>query len=281
MALSDMRVVEQDLSAGDLSLDARDGESLEILARGISGTDPDTTIEEYIREELMLAYQHDQGDETVFMEETVRRQHRDILGYLRDMGLRVPMLSVPEGQTYTLASSTETGTATVLYREMGVGSAGQGRPGGPETKSRSFISSGRITETVASGTTETPDVDTSVQPAQLDGFPFAEDCPPNREYDLQAMMLSLSGGSGANVSLDSFKVTSDETDFLARQSSVVDPGLAQYPNAELTTVPMVFVDEPTFSPGADLDVTVTVSNSGSGDEDAVVDCSILFYRRSV
>jgi hypothetical protein len=98
---------------------------------------------------------------------------------------------------------------------------------------------------------------------------------------MQAMMIGLSTDSGANVTLDGVRLTSEGTDFLARDSQFVDPALMQYPTIDLATMPMTFPDVPTFSPGEDLDITVSATNSGSGAEDAIVHTTVLFYRRSV
>ena len=281
MPTTEVRIEEQDLSNGDLELEALSGESIEIVARGVAGAAAGTIIEEYVREELMFAFPADEGDENVLLEDTVQTMHTDLTRWLDDHGFRAPPLGIPEGQTYTLASSTGSGTATVLYREQSPGSVNDSQPGGPSTKTRSYASSGEVTETIPSGESETFVVDESVQPAQLDDFPFSQDCPPNREYDLQAMMIGLSGDSGGNVSLDGVRLTSDETDFLARDSQFIDPALMQYPSVDLAVMPMTFPDVPTFSPGEDLDVTVSAENSGSGAEDAIVHMTAIFYRRSV
>jgi hypothetical protein len=278
--VTDTRVEQQDLSTGDLSLEARDGESLRILARGVSGADAGTIVEEYVREELLLAYPSDEGDEELAFEETVQHQHRDLFAALDEWGLDTSVVKVPEGQTYTLASTTGSGSATVIYEELGAGQVSGDRPGGPGNKSRTFVSSAEETATLAAGSTETFDVETSVQPAQLDEFPWNEDVPPNREYELQALMLGLSGASGANVSLNTFRLNSDETDFLARDRDFIDVAMAQYPSIDLQVQPMLFLSEPSFTPGSDLDLTVEASNAGSGAEDAVVTCSMVFYRRA-
>jgi len=281
MPVTDIRVIEQDLSSGDLELEARSDESIQVVARGVSGADTGTIIEEYIREELMFAFPADEGDENILLEDTVQTMHTDLSRYLDEHGFRAPNLAIPEGQTYTLASTTGSGTATLLYREQSPGSVNDSQPGAPGTKTRSFASSGEVTETIASGETDTFEVEESVQPAQLDDFPFSQDCPPNREYDMQAMMIGLSTDSGANVTLDGVRLTSEGTDFLARDSQFVDPALMQYPTIDLATMPMTFPDVPTFSPGEDLDITVSATNSGSGAEDAIVHTTVLFYRRSV
>ena len=281
MGLMDLRVEEQDLSAGDLELEAKMGESLRVIARGVGGGNADTIVEEYIREETMTAFPADDGETEVLLEETVRTQQTDFFAALRDYGFRAPELMIPEGQTYQLTSWTGSGTATVLYEEMGAGRADGNQPGGPGTKTRTFVSTGQIVEEVPSGGTETTDVDSSVNPSQLNDWPYEENVEANYEYDLQALSLGLDSGSGGNTSLDAFRLTSAESDFLARESALVDPGLAQFPDATLDIWPLMFQTTPTFSPGADLDLTVEISNSGSGAEDAIVNAMMVFYRRAV
>jgi len=90
-----------------------------------------------------------------------------------------------------------------------------------------------------------------------------------------------SAGSGANIQLNGFRLQSEEREFLAKDSEFVDTDLAQYPNDDLTTLPFVFGAQPTFGPGDELDLQVEAENTTSGDEDAVIDVSMVFYRREV
>jgi hypothetical protein len=269
MTLYSLRVEEQDLANGDLVLEAKEGESLRILARGVGGGAADTIVEETIREETMLAYP------------AVRNRQMDFLGALRERGYRAPELVVPEGHTLRMSSSTGSGTATVLYEELDAGRVDASRPGGPDAKTRTFVSTGQVTESVAAGATETVAVDNSVNPSQLAEWPYEEDVSATYEYDLQALAVALDTGGGANVSLDTFRLTSAEVEFLSRDSSFINPALAQVPDATLDSLPLMFATEPTFRPGADLDLLVQVSNAGSGAEDAIVNACMVFYRRSV
>jgi hypothetical protein len=281
MGLMDLRVEEQDLSAGDLELEAREGESLRIIARGVAAAAAGTIVEEWIREETMVAYPSDDGDEAILKESVVERRQTDLMAVMRDMGYRAPELSIPEGQTYKISSSTDTGSATVLYEEMAAGSAAGGQPGGPGTKTRTFVSTGQVTaDLTAEAGPRTLEVDETRNPSQLDGWPFAEDVASNYEFDLQALALQASVDStDTGASLDRFKLTSDESDFLARDSDLVDADHAQFPNADGTTMPLMFDPAITFSPGSDLDLTVEVS--GADDGTVIVDAVMVFHRRAV
>jgi hypothetical protein len=281
MALPEMRIAEQNLSAGDLELEAREGESLMIMARGISGGAAGDVVEEYIREELMLSYQAHAGDDEVFPDQLTEDLHTDLLHWMREAGMSAPALKVPEGQDYVISNPAGNGTATVLYKEMSAGFVSGNEPGAPETKTRTFISSGQTTQSLAAGTTGTFALSDSLNPAQLADWPYEEDVAHNYEYDLMAASIELDAGSGANTSLDGIKMTTEEVDFLARDSAFVDPLLAQYVGPALDVHPLIFLDAPTFSPGDELDTTVQASNSGSGAEDAVINSSMIFHRRGV
>jgi hypothetical protein len=282
MDLHDIRVEEQDLSSGDLTITASDNESLEILARGISGGADDDIIQEAVDEETMLAYPATDGEAEVFPEPVVQNLGTDIHAKLRDMGLQAPTIKVPEGDEYQLINDNDNGTATVLYRQGNATMVNGSAPGGPDTKTRTFITSAEETQQVAQGTTETITIETSQNPGILRDFPYEEDVPAQREYDLQAVMLTLdSDGSGGNITLDSFRLQAEEREFLAKDSAFVDEALANYPNDDLTDVPLVFPAEPTFGPGDELDIQVEATEGGTGDQDAVVDVTMIFYRRGV
>lgn len=280
--LHDIRVEEQDLSSDDLLIEADTGESLEILARGVSGANADDQILESIDEETMLAYEHEDASGELFPEEVVENLNTDIHAELRGMGLSAPTLKVPEGDEYQLVNdSSDAGTATVLYRQGRAQDVSPNDPGHPDTKERTFVSTAETTQTIAQGTTEVVDIETSANPGILRDWPYEEDVPPNREYDLQALMFDLDGDSGGNVTLDTFRLQSEEREFLAKDSAFVDVNLAQYPNTDLTRMPYVFPEEPTFSPGDSLDIQVEATEGGTGDQDAVVNVTTVFYRREV
>jgi len=280
--LHDVRVEEQDLSSDDLLIEADTGESLEILARGVSGANADDQLIESIDEETMLAYEHEDPDGELFPEEVLQNRQMDIHAMLRDMGFRAPTLKVPEGDEYQLVNdSSDAGTATVYYRQGRSQDVSANEPGHPDTKTRTFVTTAETTQTISQGTTETVDLDTSANPGILRDWPWEEEVPPNREYDLQAIMFDLDGDSGGDVTLDNFRLQSEEREFLAKSSAFVDVDLAQYPDTDLTRIPFLFPEEPTFSPGDNLDVQVEATEGGTGDQDAVVNATIVSYRRPV
>lgn len=282
MDLHDVRVEEQDLSAGDLTIEASDNESLEILARGVSGGADDDIIQEAVDEETMLAYPATDGEAEVFPEPVVENLNTDVHAKLRGMGLNAPTIKVPEGDEYQLINENDNGNATVLYRQGNAQMVNGSQPGGPDTKTRTFITSAETTEEIAANSTETVNVETSQNPGILRDFPYEEDVPAQREYDLQALMLVAdSADTGTDVALDSFRLQSEEREFLAKDSAFVDVDLAQYPNDDLTRLPFVFPAEPTFEPGDELDLQVEATESGGAAGDIVVDATMVFYRRGV
>jgi hypothetical protein len=277
--LEDIRVEEQDLSSADMVLEADTGESLQIMARGVTGANADDIVLESVDEETMLAYPVEDGGAELFPSEALDNVNMDLLGLMRSKGFTAPMIEVPEGDEYRLSNNTSSaGTATVYYTEGGAREFGNG-PGGPNTRTRTFITSSETTEEIAQGTTETFTLETSQNPGILRDWPGEEDVPIGTEYDVQAIMFSLDSDSGGDVTLDNFRLQADEREFLARDSAFVDTDLAQYPNTDLTRIPFVFPESPTFSPGDELDIQVEATEGGTGDQDAVVDCTIVTYRR--
>lgn len=280
--LHDLRVEEQDLSSDDLSIEADTGESLEILARGVTGANADDIILESVDEETMLAYEHEDSNGEVFPEEVVQNLHTDLLGKMRQMGLQAPTIKVPEGQTYQLVNDTsDAGSCTVLYRQGRATDVGANEPGHPDNKTRTFITTSETTQNIGANATETVDLDTSGNPGILRDWPWEEEVPPNREYDLQALMVNLDGDADADHTLDTVRVQSEEREFLAKESAFLDQAMFDYPNTDLTEMPFIFPAEPTFSPGDNLDVQVEVTDSGGAAADTVVNAAIVSYRRPV
>jgi len=282
LALHDYRVEEQDLSVDDLEIEADTGESIEILHRGVSGANADDQLIESIDEETMLAYDHEDPDGELFPEEAVQNRNRDVHSTLRDAGFMAPTLKVPEGDAYRLVNdSSDAGSATVIYRQGRAQDVSSNQPGHPDNKDRTFLTSAETTQTIGANSTEVVDLTESSNPGILRDFPYEEEVPPNREYDLQALALNLDGDSGADIQLDTFRLQSEEREFLAKDSAFVDTDLAQFPNTDLTRVPYIFPAEPTFSPGDQLDLQVEATNTTSGDGDAVVDATMMFMRRDI
>lgn len=280
--LKEYRVEEQDLSSGDLTLEADSNESLEILARGIdSGADGDV-IEEFIEESLVLAYQAHEGEEEVFPRDAVHDTKADVLGDLRERGFDLPTFPVPEGDTYTLSNPNSNGTAAVLYRELPAGGVSETDPGGLASRTSTFISNGHA-EADLSVTAGPRNIiaDVSENPGQARDFPFEEDVPQNREYELVALMTVLdddnSGDTGA--SFDDWRLQAEQFEWPARDSAFILPSLAPYPNVENNVLPFVFPQTPTFEPGDSLDLEVGVS--GNDDGTVRVDAAFVFTQRNV
>jgi hypothetical protein len=154
--------------------------------------------------------------------------------------------------------------------------------GAPGSKNRTFITSAEESQEIPDGGKEVVDITTSQNPGILRDYPYEEDVPASREYDLQGLAIALdSDGSGADIELDGFRLQSEEREFLAKDSAFVDTDLAQYPNDDLTTLPYIFPAQPTFGPGDELDIQVEANNTDGSAQDAVIDVSMLFYRREV
>jgi hypothetical protein len=103
MDLHDIRVEQQDLSSGALTVEASDRESIMVLARGIAGGADDDIIQESVDEETMLAYPATDGEAELFPGPVVDNLNTDIHGRLREAGLEAPMIKVPEGDEFRLS----------------------------------------------------------------------------------------------------------------------------------------------------------------------------------
>jgi len=280
MTITDKRVEEQDLSSGDLTLEARDGESLEVLGLGVDGGNADSIATVSIREETMLSFQADDGDDELLLEESLLDRSETFLTRLRDVGLPAPTLKIPEGQELQLSTDTGSGSATLVYTEESADTYGNGAEGAPGNKARTFVSSGQVTQNIDAGATEQVEIDQTVNPSQLAGFPYTEDTPSGFEYDLVALSVDLDDAADADHTLDNVRLSTQETDFLSRASARVDADAFAYPDVDLSTHPYVFPSPPTFEPGQDLDIEVEVTDTASSAADTVVNAAAVFYRRT-
>jgi len=284
-AIRALRFEEQDLSAGDLELEAEANESYRVMDLGINGANDDTIVEVSIGEESMMAFPADDGNDNLFDGDSLRFYGKSLYGYMREEGLPAPMLQVPEGDTFTLSSDTGSGTATIIYREGDANLASPAAPGGPETKQRLYPVTGTAVETGAAADTQfTLDINTSRQPPQYDDFPFGTEVPSNREYDLLALMINLERFAGSGGSVDSFRLTTEEQRFLENDAGFISTENARFPQTDPREGPLVFPqDSPgpqTYEPGDELDLEVQATN-GNVQGDLRVNATFLFERRAV
>lgn len=283
MGLNDLRVEEQNAGDGSsLTLEARTGESLEILARGIGEGGANAVVTESVREEDVLAYQADDTDGIdIFPREATETMGMDLLGKLRSMGYTAPTIKVPEGHDYVVNPDDSASNITVLYREGDSTAYTRTDPGGPDNPSRTFIALGEEDTALSSGgTAEEFEVTTATTPAPLSAFPYEEPAPQGFEYDLIAVMVGSDDSDGANTpAIDNFRLVTEETSFVARSNDTIRAEHAQYPSNDLTTMPFVFSDPPTIQPGQDLDLFVTKNAATGTDVQAAT--ALVFNRRSV
>jgi hypothetical protein len=284
-AIRQLRFEEQDLSSGDLVLEADSNESYVVMDFGVDGGGEDAIVTVSIGEETMFAFPAEDAEDTLFREDSLQLYGYSLYGFMRNMGIPAPMLQVPEGDDLTVTTSGSSGTATVKYREGSASLASPNQPGGPGTKERVYPVSGEGTATsVADGTQATIDVETSRQPSALDDFPFGEDVPSNREFDLLAIALALDGDVTSGT-IDDFRLTTEEQRFLAQDAEFVDADNAQFPNENPDEGPLLFpLETPgpqTYSPGDELDLEVRATNTSGGSGDLNVKATFVFDRRSI
>jgi len=279
------RIEEADISSGDLVLTADSNESYVVMDLGVDGGGEDDIVTVSIGEETMMAFPAEDGEDTLFREDSLQSYGYSLYGFMRRAGLPAPMLQVPEGDDLTISTDGSSGSATVVYREGGASLASASQPGGPGTKQRVYPVSGEGTATSVSDTsTATINVDTSRQPSALDDFPFGTDVPSNREFDLLAIALALDSDVTSGT-IDSFRLTTEEQRFLAQDAAFVDADNAAYPAENPDEGPFIFPmsagGPQTYSPGDELDIEVKATNTSGGSGDLSVKSTVIFERRSI
>lgn len=275
------RVAEADLSTGDneLRLSAETNESYVVTDLGVDGGSEDSLITVTIGEESMFVFPGTDGEDTLLRQDTLRDMGMTLYGKMRSMGLPAPPLQVPEGDDLVITSSTNSGTATIFYQEGGPNLASENAPGGPGTKQRVYPVTAEQTITAGGSNQNTFDDFSSVQPAQFEDFPFDEDCPSNREFDLLASAIVLDDDGTGGATVDDFRVLTEEQRPLAQDGDFVNAGLAEYPDLDLSVLPFIYPGRPTFSPGDELDTEVRATAGGAGDY--TIQLTHIFERRGV
>jgi hypothetical protein len=204
-------------------------------------------------------------------------------------GFDVPTLKVPGGTDYVLNNPNDNGNATVLYRDLNSERFDRADPGGPESRRRTLITLGQVTDTIAIDSTEEHAIDNSVNIGGIEPWPWQNDVPDGREYDVQALMVELDNSAGGQISLDSIKLRTEEQDFLENSQQFVDADNFQYPSDDLTDYPWLFwnpatgdTDPLTFVSGEDLQVEYRATNGDTAaTQDAVVNAAIIARERRV
>lgn len=284
-----IRVEEQDLSTGNLELSPDRNESIEILARGIdSGGDEDVIVER-VDETAVLNYPADEGDDELMKRDYIRDKHTDFLGFMMRMGFNLPTIKVPSGTTYELDNPNDAGTALVLYQDFNREEFSRDSPGGPEARRRPFISVAQTTETIGTNTTEEVEILDGVNQGGIEPWPWENDVPDDREYDLMAIAVDEDGSSGANIDVQTVRLEHNQQRFLENDQEFVDEELFDYPDDALDNLPWMFMspatgdpDPLTFTPGDELNVEVEANNANTtGTEDAVVNAFVIARERRV
>jgi len=284
-AIRALRFAEADLSSTDLVLEADTNESYVVMDFGVDGGGEDDIATVSIGEETMFAFPIEDGEDTLFREDSLQAYGYSLYGRMREAGLPAPMLQVPEGDDLTITTDGSSGSATVVYREGSAALASPASPGGPETKQRVYPVSGEGTATgVADGIQTTIDVETTRQPSALDDFPFGADVPSNREFDLLAIALEIDGDVTGGT-IDSFRLTTEEQRFLSQDAGFVDADNAQYPAQEPEDGPLILPQDmggpQTYSPGDELDLEVKATNTSGSSGDVKVKATMVFERRGL
>lgn len=280
-----LRFEEADLSSEDLVLEADSNESYVVMDLGVDGGGEDDIITVSIGEETMFAFPAEDGEDTLFREDSLQSFGYSLYGYMRTAGLPAPMLQVPEGDDLTITTDGSSGSATVKYREGGASLASASQPGGPGTKQRVYPVSGEGTATSVADTTQAViDVETTRQPSALDDFPFDGDVPSNREFDLLALALAIDDDVTGGT-IDSFRLTTEEQRYLSQDAEFVDADNAEYPAENPDKGPLIFPLDmggpQTYSPGDELDLEVRATNTSGASGDLNVKATFVFNRRSI
>jgi len=284
-AIRAMRFEEADLSSDDLVLEAEANESYQIMDIGVDGGNDESITEVTIGEESMMAFPSEDGESTLFREDSLQEYGYTLYGFMRRMGIPAPMLQVPEGDELVVSSTTSSESVTVKYREGDASLADAGAAGGPETKRRVYPVTGEGTASSVGNTNQaTIELTDSLQPAQYDDFPFGTDCPSNREYDLLALAIALDGDTTGGT-VDSFRLTAEEQRFIAKDSAFISADNAVYPEIDPDGGPLIFPLEmggpQTYSPGDELDIEVQCTNTSGGTGDLVAKATAIFDRRPI
>jgi hypothetical protein len=276
------QVITADLSAGDLTLEAKYGQGFEVIELGVNSGGAGQIIDVILGGEKMLSlpvtttkehlaplFPLDINPNTLF--KTIRNAYPD-----------VPTLKVSQGETLTIQGiSGLAGTCGLIFRELsGDQIPAKTADGASEGKNRLFISHGKALESIAVGS-DVIEINSCLNPAGYSKFPFEQVAPVGTEFDLLGMSIRKGDGSGANITLNGFRVWKREESIIAPNEAFTSPLFFPYSDDTGLNFPTFFSKRITFVGNERLLVDAQVTNAGVGAENAEIFVTCIFLMRTI
>lgn len=180
-----------------------------------------------------------------------------------------------EGQTVTWSSSDASGTVAfsimVLSKDSKVDRFSDG---GTEGKVRSMVSQSRHAEVILPGATQDFALTTVSNESGEPTFPFGNNVPPQREYELIALCVQLATAVGVNLTLNGARLVHEGRDLITPTGVVVTPAnLSDVANA--STYFILFDMAYRIKSAEALQVFLRVTSTDGGNQTATVRAALI------
>ena len=269
------RTLEQPLSATTpLELKAETGEAYEILDMAVDGAGAQALLRILIGTELMATPPVDDAGSELLKWVVDKGLPLSFFRQAKNAALPIPTFKVAAGEKIVLSSTTNDGTAYIVYKKW---TDGQGPkktdPGGSESKVRLFFLNGRTTGNIAADSTESFEIVNSVNPAGQPKFPFEANVPVGWTFDVLAICTLLY--SGTDCTLTGIRWWKEESSLLGLADEFAEPMLFPYQNG-VGNMDINWFDDPIrFDENEESYFEAQVFNDNAAAQDAVVDVCLI------
>lgn len=275
------RIIQQDLNAANLELEARVNEGFVINEIGIDLGANDLVARLLIGDELMTGLPADEGEENVVPVQGVDVNTHTLIKTLRKKFPELPRYKVAPGEKLVLSSQGAAGVGYIHFTQLEDDQVPKrSDPGGTQGPSRLFVSHGGYTGNVTGlATAEIITIDTPINPVGLPDFPFGQRVPVGEIMELLGFAFSEGAGMGANTNVTGLRIWKKNEAYLAREEAFVNDALFPY-NVDDEDKPFYMFPEPViFLPNEELKIEGQFKNTDAADESGECFITLFFHRR--
>ncbi len=277
------RVIQQDLNASNLELEARVSEGFEINEIGIDLGDTDLVARLLIGDELMSGLPADAGEENVVPVPGINVNTHSLIRTLRKRFPDLPKYKVSPGEKLVLSSQGATGVGYIFFTQLEDELVPKRTdPGGTNGPSRLFVSHGTFNgDITGSATAEIHTIDSPLNPVGLPDFPFGSRVPVGEIMELLGFAFSEGAGMGANTNVTGLRFWKKNEAYLAREEAFINDALFPY-NVDDEDKPFYMFPEPVvFQPNEELKIEGQFKNTDVADESGECFLTLFLHRKFI
>ncbi len=215
------RFKEVDLSVSDLELEARTNEGFIIRNIEAESSVADNLLRVIIQDTTMLNIPIVAASIGLAPIKNRNTSTRLLFEQIREKFPDIPLLKVSEGEKLVLTNGGLAGTARLHYVQVVGGEIpSPNDEGGSLGKAKLFISHAKNNFSITGSSTEVNEMITSLNPAGMFNFPFAQDCPANYTMEILGFAIGVLN-KGANLTVNGVRLWHKDQAILGRDEEFV------------------------------------------------------------